>query len=180
MASRARTMAWQNSSTWDCSACSFWNWGSAKKCWKCGIKHTYGAAPLNNLPGAGAGGDPPPTGVESHNGVADAAPALPPRAELVCRLRQVDAALAQLQEGPELADLRAPLLAKQEQLKRDISNARPVNMCIDGCRGGLRHGRSHSRGNVASVRDVCPFRDQSRQRLSGSANKCRVLSRMIR
>ena len=126
---------------WTCNPCGSWNYTSAKKCWKCGIKKSYAQAVAQTQPPATTW--QPPTsqtwgaGLECLATQPNASATAPPeteRAELIRRLKQVDAAISQL-DGPAFEDARAPLMRQQEELKRAISATRSAGARLDGCMG---------------------------------------------
>ena len=135
---------------WTCNPCGSWNYTSAKKCWKCGIKKSYAQAVAQTQPPATTW--QPPTsqtwgaGLECLATQPNASATAPPeteRAELIRRLKQVDAAISQL-DGPAFEDARAPLMRQQEELKRAISATRSAGARLDGCRGALTRAKGRA------------------------------------
>lgn len=161
---------WEHSadgqSWWACNICGGWSWGTAKKCQKCGIKKSYattGKASNHNNPAAQQ--EPAgkieqlvsllkaatmPEHVEMIGSCQHSTAAKPEdtvwieaksRSEYSTQIKAIESALEQLPDTEVFSASRATLIAQREDLKRKISNSKPLAARIEGCRGAMERAQ---------------------------------------
>ena len=174
------SMAWNSwngqwSPRWQCAACTADNWSSAKKCWKCGIKKSYGGAPnsvrqivqespkdtaANATVQIGAG-------VMAQSEMEVGIPILPDNAPLEWSgwdrnthqeaIKNLTCALNAL--GVCSPDITKDIQGKISLHKEAILGLKPIGAQIDGCRAALERAQARKEKATSAV-------DEAKQRVS--------------
>ena len=153
---------------WSCKCCGCSNWPTHKVCWTCGARRSSaevaGSAELQPSPGTTLNKElaslpsalnaghfsPPPTPPSTAGSQAQTStvssnndPQEPTRQALTLRLQRNDQALAALPADEEwCSGQRAMLLARSEQLRKQISGTRSLGTRLHGCRSALERARA--------------------------------------
>ena len=154
------------SSWWACNICGGWSWGTAKKCQKCGIKKSYATISKDNNhhhPVAQQESDGKieqlvsllkaatmPQSVEAIGPCQLSTAANPEdaalnearsRSEYSAQIKAIESALEQLPDTEVFSTSRATLIAQREDLKKKITNSKPLAARIESCRGAMERAQ---------------------------------------
>jgi hypothetical protein len=158
---------WEHSASgqswWSCTICGGWSWDTAKKCQKCGIKKAYATMGKSNdhhNPVAQKESDgkieqlvsllKAATMPQSGEATCQASTAARPeetssearsKSEYATQIKAIEAALEQLPDTEVFSESRATLSVQREDLKKKITNSKPLAARIESCRGAMERAQ---------------------------------------